>query len=285
MGGLVLKRALIQIQQRGQTRYLNRVIGAAFLGVPAEGAELADFANRAGGIGRFFTEWFGADWSQVSDMRTVASGNSFLGQLQGDWGELVEARRESGFPFFVPCAYETRPEVSMPGSDLLIVPRLYASSTCSGRLFPLNVTHTKLPKPVNGNASAHDWLLQRITEALVQLERAKIVSRPSNTSLDLLLDNISQERRYIDRATGLHGTDEDIRLRDESVRNLHLNEKEYHAPTYADLLSQIAEDHSCLLLEADGRRRKMELWVEGALECAPSSARGIACRMENCPDQ
>ena len=118
MGGLVLKRALVQIQQRGQMRYLNRVIGTVFLGVPSEGSELANLAEKAGGIGRFFLDWLGADLSQVKDLRTVASGNSFLGQLQGDWGEFVEARRNSGFPFVVACAYETKPEVSVFGSDL-----------------------------------------------------------------------------------------------------------------------------------------------------------------------
>ena len=284
MGGLVLKRALIQIQQRGQTRYLNRVIGAALLGVPSEGSELADLANQAGGLGRFFVTQLGADLSQVKDMRTVASGNSFLGQLQGDWGELVEARRKSGFPFVVACAYENRPEISIFGNNLLIVPRLYTSSTCSGRPFPLNVTHMNLPKPIDANANAHDWLLGSIREALTQLEDAKIVSRPSTMSLDVLLDIISQERRYIDKVTKLPGTDEDIRILNDSVRSLYLKEEEYHAPTYARLLQRIAEDHSCLLLETDERQRRIELRIEGALECASSSKRGVACRMKHCPD-
>ena len=104
-------------------------------------------------------------------------------------------------------------------------------------------------------------------------------------SLDLLLDNISQERQYVDRATGLHGTDEDIRFRDQNVRSLHLNDEEYYAPTYADLLRRIAEDHGCLSLEMDGRRRNIELWLEGALDCASVGTRGIACQMEHCPEQ
>ena len=283
MGGLVLKRALIQIQQRGQTRYLNRVIGAAMLGVPSEGSSLADLAEDAGGIGRFFVRWMGADWSQVNDLRTVEAGNSFLLQLQGDWAELVEARRQSGFPFLIACAYEKKPEVSVLGEELWIVPRLYASSTCSGRPFPLNVTHTRLPKPVDSSANSHDWVLGNISKALRRLQAAEIVSRPSWMSLDVLLDIIGQERLYVDTVTGLRGADEDISLRDDAVRNLQLNERDYHAPTYADLLMRIAKDHSCFSLIVDDRRRAIELWVEGALACEDGGRGTIACDLEHCP--
>lgn len=285
MGGLILKRALIQIQQRGQNRYLNRIIGTAMLGVPSEGSSLADLAEETGSIGRFFASWLGVDWSQINDMRTVEAGNSFLLQLQGDWAELVDRRRQSGFPFLVACAYEKKPEASLLGEELWIVSRLYANSTCSGRAFPLNVTHTQLPKPVDSNASSHDWLLGNISRALRQLQAAEIVKRPSWMSLGLLLDVIGQERLYVDAATGLPGTDEDISLRDDSVRNLQLKEQEYHAPTYADLLMRIAKDHGCMSLLVDNRRRTIDLWVEGELACGDGSRGTIACDMEQCPEK
>ena len=282
-GGLVIKRSLVLLQQRQQNFFLNRVVGAAFLGVPSEGTALADLADQTGVLGNAAVNWLGADWRQIADLRTIESGNTFLLQLQGDWGELAEARRRGGFPFFVPCAYETRPEISLGGMEVLtVVERMYASTTCSGRIMPLNVTHTMLVKPEKRSSQVHDWLMVQIARALQDLASADIVTRPSWMDLGDLLDAIEQEVNYVDQATGLPGTDVVIELESGPVQELQLKEKEYSAPTYAELLRRIGKDHDCLAVAIDGRRRVVRLSLSDFRFCNPQDRDKVACDIEQC---
>ena len=204
LGGLVLKRVLLQMQQRGQTPYLNRILGAALLGVPTAGSPLADAANDYSIFGRPLANWLGVELSQVRELQTVEAGNTFLLQLQNDWNELVERRLRTGFPFHIACAYETRPEVENAFVNVTVVPRFYTTNAgCSGRPMPLNASHTMLPKPADQNAPVHDWLLVEINRAIRRLEGAEIVSRESWMSLDDLLTFIDMEHGTKDHQTGL----------------------------------------------------------------------------------
>lgn len=93
MGGLVLKRALLQTDQFSK-RPLSRVRGALFLGTPAKGAELANLVNELesrGLGGEWIARALGFNPAQV---RELASDNTWL----DNWNRTGRCCMVSGKP-------------------------------------------------------------------------------------------------------------------------------------------------------------------------------------------
>ena len=145
LGGLVLKRVLLQLQGGGKEAYLDRILGVSFLGVPSQGAALADFAKKHDGLAKllkYFSDDLKYSDKLISELTTVSGGNSFLEQLEQDWLQLASRRAESVYPFVIACVLETRPENKL--TNLTVVPRLYASTSCTGPIHPINSAHRDL---------------------------------------------------------------------------------------------------------------------------------------------
>lgn len=279
MGGLVLKRALLQTDQFSK-RPLSRVRGALFLGTPAKGAELANLVNELesrGLGGEWIARALGFNPAQV---RELASDNTWLDQLEQDWSVLHGQRKASPFPFFVYCAYEEKPEYDAYAFTVTVVDKLHASSTCEGRMFPINEKHTMLPKPADASSDAHDWLKGRIRWGMDEFERAELVQRSRRTSIQILIETMKSESHPRGDPSSLPVAPESLWY-DPEVLNLYLKRRDYAAPNWWTLWLRIARDHPCLKVGVDERRREVQLQLEGAVDC-PAGA-GLACRPTECP--
>ena len=290
MGGLVLKRILLQFQQSGQRRYIDRIIGAVFLGVPAEGSDLARYLDKAGGVFAYFSrlvaDIFDLSCAQITQLKSHESDNFWISQLQSDWSQLVELRRKSAFPLHIPCAYEAKPEASVFGAEVHVVPRLYASSTCSGPLHPINTSHRNLAKPESSESPIHHWFISQFSSAVKKMRTAEIYVRPGNVDLSDILDAMERERNRVDKITGLKLTDVVAHLKSDKVKALYLKRKKYHAGTYPNLFEKISEDHNCLTVEVDEKRRTVILDIEEERTLVCSGERTIRwiCDDMQCPE-
>lgn len=304
MGGIIIKHVLLLMAERRQDRYLNRVIGVGFLATPSTGAPLADIvAGRSRwcslplvrhlcgqpGWDLIAAELFGARWQQIADLATVARGNTFLDRTEASWATLYHERhRPPGprVPLHVACAHERRPMV--PELDLTIVPKLYATTTCSGRMSAINKDHRAIAQVAGIEDNTHDWLFNLLEEALRVLERTPIKAHPDGRLLGGLLNDIEHFARVEDLPTGLKVSDERLVIEPPADRatmdRLRLGRTPgiYAAPTYARLLETIAAANPCLAVDPGlpTRRTVMLRFSEPPHACRDDAS--FACRPERC---
>ena len=298
LGGLVVKNLLLRFRQMGQAKFVGRVIGVALLGVPSNGAPLADLAKskRTGDWGRIATYFFGDNWSLVDDLRSADKAGSFLRSLERQWEDLVKNPRPEERPLYVACGYETKPEVDF--ADLTIVSSLFAKTMCTGERYPINKGHTELGKPTGPDKDkddAHEWLLSELAAALDLLDKTAIRAwQYPDVALIDLIERIEKAHKLKDDETGLPFGDETISLTDadrERLRHFFVRPPSdgYKAPTYAELLKKISanEGNKCLAIVIGERRRKVGLAIEQVVECKTShkGVPDLACRPESCPLQ
>jgi pimeloyl-ACP methyl ester carboxylesterase len=247
MGGIVIKRVLLAM--RTNKKLLHRVIGVGLLAVPSNGAPLADIIARPGFWCRldvfewfcpdqltwdlFASEWFGAKWIQISDLTTIESGNTFLAATEKAWADFYDERiRIQGLPFHISCAYEKDP--MFPAIDIKTVPRLYATSTCSGSAHALLKDHSSIAKPIDQSDDSHDWLVRLLEQSLLGLERANQVQHPADLPLGATIDHVQSFHATPDPMTGIPMVDEELKIPSEEVlqqlRNLRLKRV---TPTYS----------------------------------------------------
>jgi hypothetical protein len=90
--GSVSTRVLIKWLNAGYKRYLDRVIGVSLLGVPSNGAPLADIGSTE--YGQVIAAWLGFNARHVSDLRSCPmawckSGGGIA--LSGRYGRVRQA--------------------------------------------------------------------------------------------------------------------------------------------------------------------------------------------------
>ena len=149
MGGLVVKRLLIDLNRPNQLDKLRRVKAVLFISTPAQGAPLAEIAS-------VFS--FGWCSLQLRDLHP-AKRNSFLLSIDHDWTNLMEDRLPSYFPRSY-CAYETKKTFGFE-----VVTKINAETYCDGDLYPVNEDHLSIVKPDDVYSRIHKWALAQIQEA------------------------------------------------------------------------------------------------------------------------
>jgi predicted alpha/beta hydrolase family esterase len=122
MGGLIVKRMLVDLHRPKQVEKLRQVKAVLYISTPAQGANSAVVGS-----------WLSLN-PQLRDMRT-ADLNSFLRSLEDQWQDLMRERKTETFPLSF-CAYETKPT-----HGITIVNRVYASTTCDHKPFPIDEDH------------------------------------------------------------------------------------------------------------------------------------------------
>jgi pimeloyl-ACP methyl ester carboxylesterase len=160
MGGLLVKRMLVDLNRPGQVEKLRQVKAVLFISTPAQGSNLAE-------LGSFLTVN-----PQLGDMR-VADLNSFLQTVEDQWQDLLRDRNTHLFPR-VFCAYETKPT-----KGTMVVNRVYSATICDENPNPIPEDHSTIVKPISAQADIYIWARARI-EATSTLARESPRTPPNN---------------------------------------------------------------------------------------------------------
>jgi hypothetical protein len=150
MGGIVVKRMLIELDFNRDDDLLRRVKAVVYLSMPAQGSNLAAFAM-----------WLSAN-PQLKDLNPL-NANAYLQSLVGHWKGLVDRRNRSGAGFpQISCAYEGLPEVG----DVVVVGLENSESVCDGNPFPvLAKNHSGIAKPIDRMDVPYPWVRRRLLTA------------------------------------------------------------------------------------------------------------------------
>jgi pimeloyl-ACP methyl ester carboxylesterase len=146
MGGLVVKRALVDLNRESQADKLGKVKSALFLSTPAQGTSLAQSAALL------------SLNPQLRDMEP-ANLNSYLQSIENQWQNLMRDRGNRSFPKSY-CAYETKPTYG----GIVIVDRISALTSCDDDMFPVPVDHRNIAKPQDAQSDIYRWTRARLLE-------------------------------------------------------------------------------------------------------------------------
>jgi hypothetical protein len=146
MGGLVTKRAVVNLNNPPGIEKLRLIKAILYIATPAQGAAIADL-----GV------WLSLN-PQFRDMQS-ADFNSYLQDLEDDWANLTRQRGDQRFPLAF-CAYEKKPLWG-----IVIVPRTSAFTYCDKNATAFDEDHVSIVKPANRQSQIYEWARGRIEEA------------------------------------------------------------------------------------------------------------------------
>lgn len=146
MGGLVVKRVLVDLNRQTQIEKLHKVKAVLYISTPAQGAKMAEVGS-----------WLSVN-PQLRDMHR-ADFNTFLQTLEDQWQNLLRDRGLIPFPRSF-CAHETKPT-----HEIMIVSRVYAATSCDQNSFPVDEDHANIVKPSSAESDIYTWARARILEA------------------------------------------------------------------------------------------------------------------------
>lgn len=155
MGGLVVKRVLVDLNRPNQTAKLRKVKAVLYISTPAQGADMAEVGS-----------WLSVN-PQLRDMRP-ADFNTFLQTLEDQWQNLLRDRGSERFPQSF-CAHETKPT-----HGIIIVSRVYASTFCDQNSFAVDEDHANITKPGSVESDIYVWARARILQTSVLAEGLKL---------------------------------------------------------------------------------------------------------------
>ncbi|AXA91235.1 DUF4384 domain-containing protein [Massilia sp. YMA4] len=146
MGGLVVKRMLVQLQADAPSE-LGAVAAVFFIATPAGGADLADVSAWVSGNPQF------------RDMRGI-DANTLLQAYEDDWQALLRARpSQRPYPRAF-CVYETRAT-----GPFHVVPRSRTQAGCDERPNAFEADHLGIVKPVRRDG-VYEYVGARIRRVL-----------------------------------------------------------------------------------------------------------------------
>jgi len=292
LGGLVTKRMLIQLNGGAKAAFHNRVAGVFLLGVPSNGAPLANTAME-NTITRYLAlvlDEGGQNLQLLSDLRADRPDliNSFLRSSEKAWesyiGKLEQPPPSGTYPYgvWMPrvyCAYETEAEVG--SLDLVVVSYLYAKTRCSSEAQPVTKKHTELPKIRGATDFVHQWLRGGLSEGLsivrtkgpneLNYSSPKSVHYVMTELFDVYFRGRPEQRFY--PVTRLRKTDEeppyDMRSPPEWTKKVMIPAGRYAGSTWADVLVQMSDQQPCFKITfLDKTRRRFEVALNDQATCA-----------------
>ncbi len=169
MGGLVVKRVLVELNRPAQVDKLRKVKAALFIAAPTQGSNSAELAS------------FLSANPQIANMKR-ADLNVFLQGLENQWQNLMRDRQASLFPRSF-CAYETKPTYGT-----VVVSRVYAASHCDQTPFPVDENHIDIVKPAGRDGAIYDWARARILETSILTQPTVIGAQTKFQSGDHVSD-------------------------------------------------------------------------------------------------
>lgn len=299
LGGLTVKRILLEWEAAGYDALLSRIVGVSFLGVPSNGSPIAELVSAIGSIpyGDFLVALFGYNSRHIADLKTPMSTNTYLSALETTWANFADrrARKFNGFPR-IHCAYETDAELYLGRTlwgrriSVTIVPELYARTTCDGESKPINKTHRQLPKPAGSYDPSHEWLFLSMSDTfrLLQDSRYKIAGASRRGELYREISSLMDSRRYFRDQAGAPLVYESIQVSAEDMRlfqDLALRNLSYIGASWSDVFERIAEFNKCVEVNADEpARTQLILSTANPVRCDASGPNAglLVCRREDC---
>jgi pimeloyl-ACP methyl ester carboxylesterase len=242
MGGLVVKRLLIDLWQARSPALEQQVSGVIFISTPAKGANAANYLEmlaRLGGVAR-----------PLVDLRTY-DVNTYLQILENQWKDYFDKGRRERVPrVFV--AYETQATYR-----IVVVPQLYAETPQDDRAYPVSADHFAIVKPEDRNSRIYDWTKHRILEASEAHKNVAFIEWDAGqsdwTKLEQLIRQFSLPTAKRDgfnlKISGDASTLGDVGQL--SVRG------PYKAATWADLFDRIASSNTCIHFTETLNRREL----------------------------
>lgn len=181
MGGLVVKRVLVDLNRPSQLKKLRTVKAVLYISTPAQGANMAEVGS-----------WLSAN-PQLRDMQP-ADFNSFLQALENQWQNLIRDRGAPPFPQSF-CAYETKPT-----HGIVTVNRVYATTFCDQNPLPVDEDHSNIAKPSSRESDIYIWARARILDTSVIAQGQKleyfISKTPYNYRPGLKVEGIEWKDNY-----------------------------------------------------------------------------------------
>jgi len=241
MGGLIVKRLLLDLWLARSPVLEQQVSGIVFISTPAKGAELADYLNMINVIGM----------RPLVDLRTYG-GNTFLQTIENQWKDYVDNRRPERVPrVFV--AYETQPT-----SGVFVVPQLYAETSQDGRPYPVSADHSSIVKPADRNALIYQWVKARVNEAsqahaLVPFKKWE--PGPNQTPLSHLLDLFSSSQMQRE-GMNVKIIGDEAMIKDLGKVSVTGS---YIGATWADVLERVSSHNDCIHVSVSHSRREITL--------------------------
>jgi tetratricopeptide (TPR) repeat protein len=272
LGGLITKRGINITFNRGEFGYVDKITAVLLLGVPSQGAPIADLGSNQYAF--FIARTFGVAGSNqklIKDMQSgAAETNSYLNSTENDWKRFVEQEKKisSGFPK-VFCAYET----NAIGIAPIIVPKLYASTTCDGDIQPIAKDHFSLVKPESRADPVYIWARSRIDDAAKALKESHAVfytiEGANGTELKAIVRMAGTSKAFQrDDATdrGVIGEKVEIdKAHDPSGRYVVFNQA--YGATWADVFERIAGLDHCILTDISKDRKSIRLSLREDKDC------------------
>jgi hypothetical protein len=216
LGGIIIKRVVARWSGARSDRYLDRIVGISFLGVPSNGAPLANIGSSK------FTDvvrrLLGFNSQHISDLRTIENMNTFLKATETDW-TIFLSQRHASRPFpRISCAYETMAQYKLA----VIVPELYTKTICAKPAQPIVKPHIELPKPAQRDDPIQDWLFDAVREGFLLLDGAGEQFEQANAigALWTLVNHINSGHQRLEPSTGIPVIDQSVAVSDEDMLKL-----------------------------------------------------------------
>lgn len=255
MGGLVVKRFLIDLWQARSPALEQQVSGVIFISTPAKGANAANYLEmltRLGGVAR-----------PLVDLRSY-DVNTYLQILENQWKDYFDKGRRDRVPrAFV--AYETQATYGIK-----VVPQLYSETPQDDRAYPVSAGHFAIVKPEDRNSRIYDWTKHRILEASDAHKNVPFkewgTGQSDWTKLDHLIHQFSLPTAKRDglnlKISGDAATI--VAVSQLSVRGT------YKAATWADLFDHIAASNTCIHFNVTPDRRELTFTSRDAVKQCPA---------------
>ncbi len=278
LGGLVVKRALLQLADSTKSSMGRRVVGVFLLGVPSNGAPLANVATK-----KFMLEYLaraigegGQNFNLVEELRASDSDrlNTFLSSTEASWERFIvrmEASPESGNRGYgtplpkIYCSYETEMEKEFQATGIVVVAQLYAKTRCSAPSQAISKKHTDLPKVSDASDFVHQWLRTNLAADLrvIRTRGPKRIELATPKAIGSILQDLFFSERPMDRYhkdTGLPFVDENAPVPPGEpapwAKKVLIPKGDYSGSTYADVLLRMSEQQPCFDLKFKDKTRR-----------------------------
>lgn len=259
LGGVVMKRVLIRMNDTRYDRGLRRVKGIFLLGVPSNGAPAAGLADYPAveTISRFYADM---DVIRGLDPEKAAA---FIGATETAWTNFVERRRDR---FYVGCAYEKSPDLRHVNWNL--VEQLYSNTRCTRHPESFPYDHFGLVKIEDRMHDVHLWLRHRIEESWSNAQLWPYISVDTRgKTLGQWLGEAKKAGSVLEPDTRISDVPEIVSFSDEKTEALAgalgLGAVTYTGPTLANVIEHIARENACIGLSLDEYRRKVTISING----------------------
>lgn len=296
LGGLVVKKLVLDHARAGRNVMVDRVAGIFFNAVPHKGSGLADAADK---LPSAVVEWLLCDNSElVADLVSIET-NAFLDDLDQEWDVYLGRRWKARKSPFVFCSFELEDyDVTGKGWGKLpgvkVVRQAAAATKCSEPPHPIKADHRSIVKPDSNEAPVYQWVRERFFLSEVGRDSDPAVRIiPGNQTLHKLVAYWKKQRTDTEYwgPSGLPPIEVLLEIAPESealAQRLRLvngpGDGSFSGPTLRRTIERLTEYNNCISAVSMPSERRVELSITGPLkECVRGGRTSSICASRSCP--